>query len=349
MNHFISGIQQIGIGVSDARAAMLLYKKVFGMDVLIFDDISEAYLMTKYTGNKVRNRRAILSMNLAGGGGVEIWQPSQRATKPPAQPAEYGDIGIFAAKIKCFDVQMAHSFFTKTADVQLSPLYDDPSGRPHFWVTDEYGNCFNIVKGSEFFKRANRATAGITGAVIGVVSMEKALHFYRFFLGINEIIYDVINTFSDTHNGAPTYCRRVLLKKKQTEKGAFSHLLGAIEIELVQSLDRQAVVIFKDRLWGDNGFIHLCFDVINMEALKKHAATLGISFTVDSHEAFAMENAAGRFCYSEDPDGTLIELVETHKIPIVKKIGWFLNLRKRDVEKPLPRWMINMLSLSKVT
>jgi hypothetical protein len=48
--------------------------------------------------------------------------------------------------------------------------------------------------------------------------------------------------------------------------------------------------------------------------------------------------------YIEDPDGTLIELVETHKVPILKKIGWFLDLRKRDQEKPLPTWMIKMLA-----
>ncbi len=61
-----------------------------------------------------------------------------------------------------------------------------------------------------------------------------------------------------------------------------------------------------------------------------------------------MDNASGRFCYIEDPDGTLIELVETHKVPILKKIGWYLDLRKRNQEKPLPRWMIKMLALSKV-
>ena len=85
-----------------------------------------------------------------------------------------------------------------------------------------------------------------------------------------------------------------------------------------------------------------------MDGLKKHAAELNIDFTVDSHESFEMDNAAGRFCYAEDPDGTLIELVETHKIPIFKKFGWYLNLKKRDRQKPLADWMINLLSLSKV-
>jgi hypothetical protein len=61
-----------------------------------------------------------------------------------------------------------------------------------------------------------------------------------------------------------------------------------------------------------------------------------------------MDNASGRFCYIEDPDGTLIELVETHKVPVFKKIGWYLDLRKRNQEKQLPEWIIKMLALSKV-
>ena len=34
--------------------------------------------------------------------------------------------------------------------------------------------------------------------------------------------------------------------------------------------------------------------------------------------------------------------------PILKKYGWFLDLRKRNKEKPLPNWMIKMLAVSKV-
>jgi hypothetical protein len=35
-------------------------------------------------------------------------------------------------------------------------------------------------------------------------------------------------------------------------------------------------------------------------------------------------------------------------VPILKKIGWFMDLTKRNQEKPLPDWMIKMLALSKV-
>ena len=70
-----------------------------------------------------------------------------------------------------------------------------------------------------------------------------------------------------------------------------------------------------------------------MAALKKECEDLGHPFTVDSANSFDMGEAAGHFSYIEDPDGTLIEFVETHKIPIFKKIGWYLDLTKRDASK----------------
>ncbi|MFT7230618.1 MAG: hypothetical protein ACI9GO_001087, partial [Bacteroidia bacterium] len=63
--------------------------------------------------------------------------------------------------------------------------------------------------------------------------------------------------------------------------------------------------------------------------------------------SFDMGEAAGHFSYIEDPDGTLIEFVETHKIAILKKVGWYLDLRKRDALKPLPRWMLKSMGLNR--
>ena len=348
MHDYISGIQQIGIGVKNVRESMLLYKKLFGLDVLIFDDTSDATLMTQYTGGKVYNRQAVLTMNLAGGGGFEIWQFNNREPKQPLQNIMYGDLGIYAAKIKCSDVESAHSYFDLHKQISVSSLQINPGGDKHFWLTDAYGNCFNIVGSSDWFKQSSKKTGAVTGAVIGVSNMEQSIIFYKEFLGITEIVYDTAGNFSDNKNNKETYCRRVLLRKNTSGKGAFNKLLGAVEIELVQVLDRKPLTVFKDRFWGDCGFIHLCFDVLNMDGLKGHALSLDIEFTVDSENSFEMENAAGRFCYAEDPDGTLIELVETHRIPILKKFNWYLDLQKRDREKPLPDWMINMLALSKV-
>jgi hypothetical protein len=61
-----------------------------------------------------------------------------------------------------------------------------------------------------------------------------------------------------------------------------------------------------------------------------------------------MGEAAGHFTYTEDPDGTLIEFVETHKLPILKKLGWFMDMKKRKPGKPLPDWMIKAMGLNRV-
>ena len=348
MHDYIAGIQQIGIGVKNLRESTLFYKDIFGLDVLIFDDTSDAHLMTKYTGGKVYNRQAVLTMNLAGGGGFEIWQYNNREPKKSEAQIKYGDIGICAAKIKCPNITDAHNFLSPQKNLSISRVQTDPVKASHFWVKDYIGNSFNLVQGDQWFKHTNSKTGAVTGAVIGVSNIENSLSFYQNLLGIHEIIFDVTGNYVDNYEGVKIYCRRVLLRKKVTGYGAFSKLLGAVEIELVQRLDGDAVKIFEDRFWGDCGFIHLCFDVLNMDGLKKHADSLGIKFTVDSHGSFAMDNASGRFCYVEDPDGTLIELVETHKIPILKKLGLYLNLKNRNRQKPLPDWMINLLSLSKV-
>jgi hypothetical protein len=85
-----------------------------------------------------------------------------------------------------------------------------------------------------------------------------------------------------------------------------------------------------------------------MAGLKAKLAATGFPLTVDSAQSFNMGQAAGHFTYCEDPDGTLIEMVETHKVPVAKKIGLYLHLKKRKPGKPLPRWIIKLLALGEV-
>jgi hypothetical protein len=61
-----------------------------------------------------------------------------------------------------------------------------------------------------------------------------------------------------------------------------------------------------------------------------------------------MGDAAGHFTYTEDPDGTLIEFVETYKIPVLKKFNWYINLKNRKRNKPLPKWLLKALSFNRV-
>ena len=141
-----------------------------------------------------------------------------------------------------------------------------------------------------------------------------------------------------------------MLTHSHARKGGFSRLLGPSQIELVSLQDTTTAPrkIYENRFWGDLGFIHLCFDIVGMKQMEEKCKDNGFPFTIDSSKSFDMGEAAGHFSYIEDPDGTLIEFVETHKIPILKKIGWYLDLRKRKPEKPLPNWMLKALALNRV-
>jgi len=349
----ITGIQQVGIGNTDAKSNKVYYSDLFNMNALVFEERAEAALMKHYTGNEVHSRIAALTLNMDGGGGLEIWQFNSRQAQPPSFTPMLGDTGIFAAKMKAFDIEKAHAHCKKKLILSITPVQEGPTGKKHFWLLDKHGNIFNVVEEKEdWFTAGKLTTGGVTGAVIGVSDIEKALVFYKEALGISEVVYDTNEFNKDLPEAFITkgaHYRRVLLRRPAATEGAFSELLGGIQIELVQSDVEKKNKIFANRMWGDLGFIHLCFDETDMDALQQKLVEKGFPFTVDSGGTFNMEGAGGRFSYAEDPDGTLIEFVETHKVPILKSIGWYLNLKKRKGNKPLPRFMIKALGLSKVS
>jgi catechol 2,3-dioxygenase-like lactoylglutathione lyase family enzyme len=311
-----------------------------------------AGLMLPYTGGQPQARHAILALNMQGGGGMEIWQYTGRTPMPPAFQPQLGDLGIFIAKIKCKDVTACfHDLRKRGVNILTNPA-QRPDGREHFFVKDPWGNSFEIVAASEWFSKSRpHHTGGMYGCVIGVSDVERSKKFYAEILGYDTVVYDQTDNFKDLHgiDGGFGRYRRVALRHSERRKGPFAPLLGDSEIELVQSLERPARKIYENRYWGDLGFIHLCFDMTGMDEMKKMAAAKGHPFTVDSSGSFDMGEAAGYFSYIEDPDGTLIEFVETHKIPILKKVGWYLDLRKRNnPAKPLPQLMLKALGLGRV-
>ena len=196
----------------------------------------------------------------------------------------------------------------------------------------------------------NFSTGGVLGAVIGVKNIDKSIGLYKTVLGFDTVISDTTSVYADWSGveGASKKMRRVILRNSKPREGSFGPLLGDNEIELVEAFDYSPKKIFENRLWGDCGFIHLCFDIKNMSALKVACEKAGQPFTIDGGAGFEMGEAAGHFTYIEDADGTLIEFVETKKLPVVKKIGWYLDLRKRDPKKALPNFILKALRFSRV-
>ena len=377
MESVICGIQQVGIGVADVEEAFKWYIKAFGCDIKVVDDDHDAERMLPYTGGKPQPKRAILAINLRGGGGFEIWQPKGRKLRYLDEKPRLGDIGIFACKIKSSDIERSYNHFkqlqgatlpgsiennsakadtltdnTLSANaLQQGKIKQNPAGKRHFFVYDPYGNLFDIEEDDYVFSsKTDKPTGGANGVIIGVSDIEKSAEFYSKLIGYDTIEYDETGVFDDLQNicGGDKRLRRMMIKPSAPIQGPLCEIMGTSHIELVQSPDIQPVRLYENRWWGDPGFIHLCFDIRKMAAIKKTAEALGHPFVCDSGTDFQMGDADGHFTYVEDPDGTLIEFVETFKIPILKKLGIYLHLKDKDDRKPLPRYITKSLKFLKV-
>ncbi len=346
----ISGIQQMGIGVPEVYSAWQWYKEHFGVNLKLFDEKAIADIMAPYMGGAERERHAILTLNLQGGGGFEIWQHLSHDPNPASFDILPGDLGIFACKIKSKDIIESHRILEEK-DADISPIFTEKTQHRFFYLRDPYKNLFQIIEGdNSWFMQRHFHCGGVYGGMIGTQDMEKSIAFYKNILGYDVVLYDEENTFDDfSYLGTSGRFRRVLLTHSQSRQGSFSKVLGNSQIELVQSLDRTDIhKIFEGRMWGDMGFIQLCFDITNMSAVEQRCQQYGYPFTIDSRKKnghFDMGEATGHFAYNEDPSGTLIEYVETEKIPLVKKIGLYLNLNKFNRNKPLSNCLLKLLKL----
>ena len=89
-------------------------------------------------------------------------------------------------------------------------------------------------------------------------------------------------------DGGNDQFRRVLLGHSQQRKGPFSNFLNESQIELIQLIDTtkrqpRKIYDFETHLWGDPGFIQICYDIRNMKELKEYCESKGCPFTTDSN------------------------------------------------------------------
>jgi len=351
----IGGIQQIGIGVKNLHEAWNWYNRMFGMDCRIFEDETEANLMLPYTGGKPQTRHAVLALNLQGGSGFEVWQYSGREPMEIKEEIRIGDLGILICKMKVKNIETAWSFFKQNNCNLCGDPLNDPSGKKTFFLKDPLGNLFQMVEEDEWFMNENKVCGGSYGALIGVSDINRSKVIYSDILGYDEVIYDSKGSFSDLAvlPGGKNEFRRVLLKSSKPGSGYFSQIFGPSVIELVSAMGNPGKKIYEGRYWGDPGFIHLCFDVFGMDELKEFCSSIGFPFVVDSKhsrqgDSFDMGEAAGYFAYIQDPDEILIEFVEAHKMPVSKKLGLYMNLKKRNSYKSLPVWILKALRFNRV-
>ena len=352
MSYVIQGIQHVGIAVSDMDASLKLFRKLFGLDIPFFDAVAAAPLMDSHCNGETITKRASMVLNHQGGCSVEVITPTSFKPKGPVFDLSQGDWGIGCTTVKTPDIRKMHEHAREiVGDSCDAELCMDPLGRLTFYLRDYDNNLFQILESEQWFTNHGHPSGGIMGCTIGVSNIEDSLKLYSDILGYDKVLYDGEGTFEDWAHlpGGTERYRRIVLAQTSPSTGGFAAVMGETNIELVQALDRTGRFIFDERIWADTGIAHLGFDVRGMNELGKVLDEKGFGFRCDTNDALSMGDHTSVHCtYIDDPDECWLELIEVHKIPILEKLGLFLNVTKRDPQQPLPKWMLKALKFNRI-
>ncbi|MDG1260845.1 MAG: VOC family protein [Flavobacteriales bacterium] len=346
----INGFQHIGVAVQDMDASLKFYRKYFGLNIPFFDAVAAAPLMQTYTRGEVITKRASMILNLMGGCAMEVIRATSFEPTAAKFDLELGDLGIFVTQMKCPDVKAAHSFCVKESETSPSEITTRPDGTPTFFVQDLDGNYFQYVEGGDWYTKPNHISGGVSACTIGVSDIDKAMELYASILGYDDVKTDDTRVWDDFKSlpGGSRKFRRVILGQSNPPGGGFAKISAKTQIELVQDMDRDPKRIFDDRIWADLGFVHLGLDVRGMKPLGDALSKKGYGFRCDSNDALDMGTTKVHCTYIDDPDETWLEMIEVHKVPIMEKWGIFLDVAKRDPNKPLPDFMLKALKFSRI-
>lgn len=320
------GIQQVGIGVTNVLEAEKWYHTRLKAAIKVLEDHNPATHMAPYMGGKARQKSAVILLNPNGGGGFELWQHTEHTPAIRSQEMKPGDLGVNYITLHTGNLSKFQSHLSKW-QTRFSIVQEG-----EILIQDPFGNSIHIRQNDELSTKI--LVTGIKECCIGVSDLKKSIVFYQNF-GYQE---SVTNESKEIKSS--------ILFSKQRSLGRFGKFFGDSQITLVQRKDQLGAKIYANRYWGDPGFIHLCFDVYNLTSWVQHFSSIS-PFTILSSENFKMGEAQGYWGYLEDPDETLIEMVEAHHIPIIKKLGFIIHLQKKSPHKSVPKWLIQAMKLKK--
>jgi catechol 2,3-dioxygenase-like lactoylglutathione lyase family enzyme len=158
---------------------------------------------------------------------------------------------------------------------------------------------------------------GVIHAGVGVSNLENSIAFYKTVLGFDKLLYEYEGYIPEINmiEGRSLPMKLAILERSYPEELNEDFLPAGI-IKLFEAPGFNGRHIYHGRRWGDIGCMELSFDVSGLENVVSDIKSKGIKIYLPPVEIDMGTGSKGVIAYIQDPDGTIIELVE------IKSVAW---------------------------
>jgi catechol 2,3-dioxygenase-like lactoylglutathione lyase family enzyme len=310
----ITAFQHVGMGVHDIDRTYDFYRKLMGFRVKLSDKQEYDEVMKPIVGAVVE-MRIIMAMNVEGGAAIELVEHTSTRPLEPEEPLQWGDIGYLELGLKAYHLDDLYldlkskgvDFITPVRGMELS----SGGTERYAYLKDPDGVLVQLVE-EPGGKRP--AVGGVRHVAIGVTDMDKARDFYGDVLGFKELIHQFKGDMPELDGVTGGREMEMVILGHRPEAESVLPLLQRAIVKLVHTPGYKGKPAFEGRRWGDIGLMEMALDVIDLGETVNGLIADGAELFHPTTRVEMGQGTAGSFAYIKDPDGIIVEMVETEKV-----------------------------------
>ena len=312
-----TGVNSVGIGVSDMEKALEFYGNRLGFAQVLFDYSGPLPGMEKVTGKPNTRARVVTLKNCNTGPlGLGMLKLVQLLPPDKAEPCTvvkstlWGDVGLLEV---CFNTRVStEQVFAKlwkdgirTVVAPVGASFSSSSygtvNNRFAYIEDEDGGLVELIDWQMCQSLGTEPLVeGVNHVGLGVSDIEKSMKFYQE-LGFTELIFDSMGVnqykMATMFPPNPPRIRAMML----------ANFYGAW-VEPVQLLPPYKPAPFK-KAWGHLGAMEFSVGVTNLEKACKELQRKGIGFLCPP-QTVEVSSGQWKYAYITEPDNLYVSLVE---------------------------------------
>ena len=303
----VSGVHHVAIGVRNLETMKSFYRDALGFtEVFAEFGQSEQELMYEVVRASHVVFGGVILKQKAGGILVELIRMTFPVARSIREDFRYGDIGVAKITVAVSDVRTAYEELKDKVNFCSRPklaAITEWGDYSFVYCRDPEGNLIELVSMTKVEVKGRFGGARWIG--ISVTNLERSLSFYQKTLGFHVVIMNSHESFSglvdEVSGGEDTRIRSCLLAATSKDDGM---------IELFEVLKPRGRSIPFATMWGDYGYLQVCFNCDDIREVKAHGEELGMEFLCEPKRMEGgIPDHPGEFLYGKDPDGIPIEFL----------------------------------------